>query len=307
MAIAAKNLSYEYDPRTPYRTEALRGLSLTVEDGEAVAVMGRTGCGKSTLLQLLAGLLPPSAGTVEIDGEDINAVGYERSRLRRAVGLVFQYPETQLFETSVERDVAFGLRHLGLTRQEMRERCAWALSLCGFDLAQIGEQSPLGLSGGEKRRVAIAGVLAVRPRYLLLDEPFAGLDPLAREDFLALLRRLNREGVTVLVVSHNADCVAECARRLLVLDEGRLALDTATAAAFARPERLRALHLDASAAARIAAALRARGCRIPADVCTYGALRQAAASLCGVGETAQEAADISAQTAERRGGQSDGR
>ena len=194
MPIAVKDLSYSYHSGTPMQTQALREINLQIADGEYVAIMGRTGCGKTTLIQLLTGLLVPTQGTVLLDGEDISRRGFDRTTLRRKVGLVFQYPECQLFETTVRRDVAFGLKHAGLSRREVDERVRRALELCGFSYDEICDKSPLGLSGGEKRRLAIAGVLAVQPQYLFFDEPFAGLDPLGiyRSDKAAQSRRRDR-------------------------------------------------------------------------------------------------------------------
>ncbi len=262
MPIAVKDLSYSYHSGTPMQTQALREINLQIADGEYVAIMGRTGCGKTTLIQLLTGLLVPTQGTVLLDGEDINRRGFDRTTLRRKVGLVFQYPECQLFETTVRRDVAFGLKHAGLSRREVDERVRRALELCGFSYDEICDKSPLGLSGGEKRRLAIAGVLAVQPQYLFFDEPFAGLDPLGREAFTDLTKRLNREGVTVVIVSHNADCLAECAKRILIMDSGRIVLDGAPEDVFRDIDRIQALHLGVSDSREIAWLLQERGIEI---------------------------------------------
>ena len=175
MPITVTNLTCVYGAGTPFEVTALRDVSVTVENGSFVGILGRTGCGKSTLIQIMAGLLTPTAGTVMLDGQDIHARRYDRSILRRKVGIVFQYPECQLFETTVEKDVAFGLKHSGLSAAEKQARVRWALETVGFSFEKIHDQPPMGLSGGEKRRVAIAGVLATRPEYLILDEPIAGL------------------------------------------------------------------------------------------------------------------------------------
>lgn len=207
MPITVTNLTCVYGAGTPFETTALRDVSVTVENGSFVGILGRTGCGKSTLIQIMAGLLTPTAGTVMLDGQDIHARRYDRSILRRKVGIVFQYPECQLFETTVEKDVAFGLKHSGLSAAEKQTRVRWALETVGFSFEKVHDQPPMGLSGGEKRRVAIAGVLATKPEYLILDEPIAGLDPLGREAFLQLITELNRGGMTILMVSHNAECL----------------------------------------------------------------------------------------------------
>ena len=251
------------------QTQALREINLQIADGEYVAIMGRTGCGKTTLIQLLTGLLVPTQGTVLLDGEDISRRGFDRTTLRRKVGLVFQYPECQLFETTVRRDVAFGLKHAGLSRREVDERVRRALELCGFSYDEICDKSPLGLSGGEKRRLAIAGVLAVQPQYLFFDEPFAGLDPLGREAFTDLTKRLNREGVTVVIVSHNADCLAECAKRILIMDSGRIVLDGAPEDVFRDIDRIQALHLGVSDSREIAWLLQERGIEISQYIAAY--------------------------------------
>ena len=194
--------------------------------------MGRTGSGKSTLVQLVAGLIVPTAGKVLIDGDDINAPSYDRRTLRRAVGVVFQYPEMQLFEQTVFADVEFGLRSHMDSKAERRERARWALQTVGFDPDAVGDKSPLGFSGGEKRRIAIAGVIATRPHVLMLDEPVAGLDPGARRGLMQLLGDLNSQGTTIIMVSHNADCLAEHARRIIALDTGRIVLDAPTEVAY---------------------------------------------------------------------------
>ena len=223
MPIQLSKVTYTYNAGTAFETCALSEADLRIEDGDIMGILGRTGCGKSTLIQIISGLLTPDSGSVLIDGEDINASGYDRLRLRSRLGLVFQYPENQLFETTAYKDVAFGLKYSGLTKEEKDSNIRWALDTMGFDPDAVAERSPLELSGGEKRRLAIAGVLAVRPAYLILDEPFAGLDPLRREEFIALLKRLNRDGMTIIIVSHNADALAECAGRIALMHDGRIA------------------------------------------------------------------------------------
>lgn len=220
MPIVLEDVSYIYAPGTAYAASALEGVSLQIPDGAFVGIMGKTGCGKSTLIRLMAGLLTPTQGRVLVDGCDINDKTYDRSILRRTVGVVFQHPEHQLFETTVERDVAFGLKHLKLTAEEKKQAIREALTAVGFDYDVVKKRSPLSFSGGEKRRIAIAGVLAVKPRVLILDEPIAGLDPLGREAFLALLKKLNRQGTTILMISHNADAIAEHADTVLLLEKG---------------------------------------------------------------------------------------
>ena len=271
MPVDLENLSCVYAKGTPFETVALRDVSLHIGDGEFVGLMGRTGCGKSTLISSVAGLIVPVAGLVLVDGKDINAKGYDRAELRRKVGVVFQYPEYQLFETTVERDVGFSLRRFGLSKDEASARVRKALELVGFDFEKIRARSPLGLSGGEKRRVAIAGVLAAEPKLLILDEPVAGLDPLGREAFLALLDQLNAEGTTILMVSHNADALAEHAKRIFALKDGAVVLDGPAAEVFADTAKLRENGLGVCRPAALAELLRERGYGI-GPVTQYGAL-----------------------------------
>jgi energy-coupling factor transport system ATP-binding protein len=279
MSIELKKVCCAYEGE-----EVLSDVTLSIADGEFVGVMGHTGCGKSTLLQLLCGLLRPCAGTVLLDGADINARSYDRRHLRQSVGMVFQYPECQLFEDTVEKDVAFGLKHSGLRKDEIEERVHQALELMEFDVDAIRTQSPLSLSGGERRRVAIAGVLAAGPKILLFDEPVAGLDPYGRHSFLRLVTHLNEQGVTIVMVSHNANALSECAKRLVVLSGGRVVLDGDARAAFRDEEALRALGLETGTAQRIIALLRKRGMDLPADCVTYqellSALRERGVSAC---------------------------
>ncbi len=218
MRIVLEEVGHVYGGGTPFAVEALKGVSLSVEPGEVLGVIGGTGSGKSTLVGHLNLLLLPTAGRVLVDGED--ALSLERSELRRRVGLVFQSPEQALFAPTVEEDVAFAPRRLGLGEEEVRERVSETLDLLGA--GHLAARSPFALSGGEKRRVAIAGVLAMGPEVLVLDEPTAGLDPATREELLALIRNLRRAGVCVVLVSHDLDEVAEVADRVCVLHGGKV-------------------------------------------------------------------------------------
>ncbi len=272
MPIEIKNVSYVYAKGTPFETTALQNVSLTIENGEFVGIMGHTGCGKSTLIQIIVRLMRPTEGKIFLDDKDINARGYNRSELRHKVGLVFQYPECQLFETTVERDVAFGLKHLNLTKTEQTERVKWAIEISGFDFQKVRDLSPLGLSGGEKRRVAIAGVLAVKPEVLILDEPVAGLDPLGREAFLKLTDELNAAGTSIVMVSHNADALAEYAKRIVVLDNGQIIMDGSAKKVFSNADRLTKKQIGISQPAIIAEMLRERGVDIKADTIRFDEL-----------------------------------
>jgi len=272
MPIEIKNVSYVYAKGTPFETTALQNVSMTIENGDFVGIMGHTGCGKSTLIQLIVGLMRPSEGEILIDGKDINLRGYNRSELRRKVGLVFQYPECQLFETTVEKDVAFGLKHLSLTKPEVTERVRWALETVGFGFEKVRDLSPLGLSGGEKRRVAIAGVLAVKPQVLILDEPVAGLDPLGREAFLKLTDELNAAGTTIIMVSHNVDALAEHAKRIVVLENGEIIMDGSAKEVLGNADKLTKNQIGISQSTIIAEMLLERGVNIKQDTIRYDEL-----------------------------------
>ncbi len=232
MQITIKNLSYVYSGQVKESILALENVSCRIDSGDFVGIMGHTGCGKSTLAMLIAGLLTPTEGYIYLDGKDINSKNYDRSELRQSIGVVFQYPENQLFETTVEKDIAFGLRYSTLSPGEIVERVKWAAETMGLDFEAIRKQSPMALSGGEKRKVAIAGVLAVKPRVLILDEPVAGLDPYSRKSFLENAVELNNNGMTIIMISHNMDALAEYTRNLLVLDEGKLIESGETKAVF---------------------------------------------------------------------------
>ncbi len=269
MPIKLDNVSYTYAPGTPHEIRALRNVNLDIEDGEFVGVMGTTGSGKSTLIQLIAGLIAPTEGKILLDGEDINAKKYDRDVLHRRIGLVFQYPEYQLFETTVERDVAFGLRHQGLTKEETASAVRTALETVGFDYDEVRDKSPLSFSGGEKRRIAIAGVLAPKPRVLILDEPIAGLDPLSRQDFLTMVDGLNAQGVTVIMISHNADALSEHAGRIIVLRDGALIRDGSAKHIFSDYYDLIRGGIGVPQVRQAVQLLRERGVNMPGNIILY--------------------------------------
>lgn len=240
MSIVLENISYTYMRGTPFERRALADVSLTIEEGSFTALAGHTGSGKSTLVQHLNGLLQPDMGTVRVDGTDIAAKGAAAKKARQSVGMVFQYPEHQLFEETVAKDVAFGPLRLGLSAEETEERVRAALDFVGLPVEEFGTRSPFALSGGERRRAAIAGVLALAPRYLVLDEPTAGLDPRASAALLARLCELHeKEDVTIILVSHNMDDIARFADRLIVMHEGSVALEGAPREVFFAGEKLR--------------------------------------------------------------------
>ena len=269
MPIKLDNVSYTYAPGTPHEIRALRNVNLDIEDGEFVGVMGTTGSGKSTLIQLIAGLIAPTEGKILLDGEDINAKKYDRDVLHRRIGLVFQYPEYQLFETTVERDVAFGLRHQGLTKEETASAVRTALETVGFDYDEVRDKSPLSFSGGEKRRIAIAGVLAPKPRVLILDEPIAGLDPLSRQGFLTMVDGLNAQGVTVIMISHNADALSEHAGRIIVLRDGALIRDGSAKHIFSDYYDLIRGGIGVPQVRQAVQLLRERGVNMPGNIILY--------------------------------------
>ncbi len=258
-AIACEALTYTYLRGTPLESPALRGIDLEVGAGELLAIIGPTGSGKSTLVQHFNGLLRPTTGTVRVSGEDLWAPGTDRRRARQRVGLVFQFPEAQLFEETVRRDVAFGPRNLGLPDEVVAERVDEALRLVGLDPDRFGERSPFALSGGEMRRAAIAGVLAMRPQALIFDEPTAGLDPQGKEDLLSRIEALHRQGLTIVLVTHGMDEVARLADRVAVLHQGRMILQGSPREVFARDGELYGIGLDLPQAARLIRLLRARG------------------------------------------------
>jgi len=223
MLIVVDELSHVYARGTPLAHEALRSVSLSISPGERLGVAGPTGSGKSTLIQHLAGLLKPSSGRVLLDGIPASARGRESQRRRRRVGIAFQYPEEQVFEQTVGREIAFGPRNLGLSAQQVESRVQWALNLVGLDPDQILDRSPFGLSGGELRRVSLAGVLALQPAVLILDEPTAGLDPHGRDTLLERVDAWQREtSSTLIIVSHDLDALARLVDRVLILRDGEI-------------------------------------------------------------------------------------
>ena len=265
MAIQIQQLSHTYMPGSQLAYPALGDLSLTIQDGEFLGIIGHTGSGKSTLIQHLNGLLLPTAGNVLVDGLDTREKKL-RKQIRSLVGMVFQYPEYQLFEETVARDVAFGPKNMGLAEDEIATRVTEALRLVGLNPDEFAEKSPFELSGGEKRRAALAGILAMRPKYLVLDEPMAGLDPRGRHEILGLIESLRREfGTGIVMVSHSMDDVAMYADRIAVLDRGSLFMVGTPEDVFSHSEELLAMGLNLPQATQLVRALRARGVEIERD------------------------------------------
>lgn len=273
--IECDRLSHVYLQGTPLETVALSDVTLAIDEGEVVGIIGPTGSGKSTLVQHFNGLLKPTSGSIRVGGRDLAAKGADLKHLREQVGLLFQFPEYQLFEETVAADVGFGPRNLGLEGDEVAVRVDDALRLVGLDPAVYGKRSPFSLSGGEMRRVAIAGVLAMRPKVLILDEPAAGLDPKGKEDILGQIRTLQQErGLTVVLITHSMDEAAQMARRLIVLHRGRVFLDGPVREVFDRSEDLRSIGLDLPAVPQLMQRLHARGLDVRVDAMTVDEARE---------------------------------
>ncbi len=268
MSIELKAVSYTYARGTAMERTVLNDVSFCIPQGQFVGIIGHTGSGKSTMIQQLNGLLQPTQGQVLFHGEDIHAEHYNRKELRGKVGLVFQYPEHQLFETDVFTDVSFGPKNQGLSDEEVGRRAREAMELVGLT-PDLDQRSPFELSGGQKRRVAIAGVLAMQPEFLILDEPTAGLDPGGRDEILGTVARLHREkGMSVILVSHSMEDVANYVERILVMDKGELAFDGTPREVFRHYQKLEKMGLSAPQVTYLAHALRQRGWDISTDVTT---------------------------------------
>lgn len=262
MPIEVKNLNYIYMQGTPFESHALKDICLNVQDGEFIGIIGHTGSGKSTLIAHLNALNRPTEGTVFVNGVDLGSKDADLKTIRRTVGLVFQYPENQLFEETVARDIAFGPKNLKLDEKEVAARVQRAMKAVGLD-ASLAEVSPFDLSGGQKRRVAIAGVLAMEPSILILDEPAAGLDPEGRRGMLNLIKEIHSRGVTVVMVSHSMDDVGRLCDRLYVLEHGKIVLSGTPCEVFRHADKLRAIGLDVPEGAKLVRRLREMGFDIP--------------------------------------------
>lgn len=278
MPITVDDLSYTYVPGTPFEHQALKNVSFQIEDGEFVGVVGHTGSGKSTLIQIISGLIKGYTGTVLINGKDYSLKRANKAELRRMLGVVFQYPEYQLFEESVEKDVAYGPKKLGVDEKELESRVRVALELVGIDYELYRHRSPFELSGGQKRKVAIAGVLAMEPKILIMDEPIAGLDPTGRESFMELTKTLNECGMTILMISHNMDNLAEYASRIIVMNKGELFMQGTPGEVFSNEGKLKEAGLYLPEVADFAAKLRERGMDLPEGIIKYEELRAALAT-----------------------------
>lgn len=284
MSIVIEHLNYVYMQGGPYETKALDDVSLTIHDGEFVGLIGHTGSGKSTLVQHLNGLILPTSGQITVDGMDLADKNTDKRAIRRRVGLVFQYPENQLFEETVAKDIAFGPKNLGLDEAEIDRRVRTAMRRVALDYDKLSQRSVFELSGGQMRRVAIAGVLAMEPQTLVLDEPCAGLDPKGREEILGLISDLHREsGATIVMVSHSMDDVAALAERVIVMNHGKVAMDGAPREVFSRGEELRAIGLDVPQAVELAQKLREKGFDVPEGIYKIEEVRTAVEAIVGKG------------------------
>ncbi len=274
MSIILNELTHVYNPNSPFETVALDNISFTIETGEFVGLIGHTGSGKSTLIQHLNGLLKPTSGKILINDFDITQKKVKLSNIRRKVGLVFQYPEYQLFEETVSKDVAFGPINLGLSSQEVDNRVKEALELVGLNIKEIGDRSPFELSGGQRRRVAIAGVIAMKPEVLILDEPTAGLDPRGRDEILQQIKTLhNKYKITVILVSHSMEDIARLVDKLLVMHKGKVVLEGTPRQIFKQENLLKEIGLGVPQITTVARMLREKGISIAEDLLTVEEVR----------------------------------
>lgn len=267
--IKVENLSYVYQPGMPFEKHALHNVNLEIEKGDFAALIGHTGSGKSTLIQHFNALMKPTSGKIYIDGVDITDDKTDLKLIRRMVGLVFQYPEHQLFEETVYKDIAFGPKNIGLPEEQIRQRVTWAGELVGLDQV-LFEKSPFELSGGQKRRVAIAGVLAMKPKVLILDEPTAGLDPAGRDEILGSVLSLHRssEDMTVIFVSHSMEDVAKVAKHVIVMNQGKVELFGTVPEVFSHGKELEEMGLSVPQVTKLVARLRGQGMMLPEDIYT---------------------------------------
>lgn len=268
-SIIVEKLSHIYMPGTPFEKKALDEVSLKIKEGEFVALIGHTGSGKSTLIQHLNGLLKPQSGKIIIDDTDITLPKTKLSSIRKKVGLVFQYPEYQLFEETIEKDIRFGPTNLGLDEEEITGRVKRAMNIVGLEYDEYKDKSPFELSGGQKRRVAIAGVVAMEPKILILDEPTAGLDPKGRDEILAKLKTLHSEyKMTIILVSHSMEDVAKIADRVIVMHNGKSILDGTPEVVFKEIELLEEVGLAAPQVTYLAKKLKEKGFNISENIFT---------------------------------------
>lgn len=269
MPIITENIKYIYSEGTPFRTVALDNINLEINEGDFLGIIGHTGSGKSTFIQLLNGLEKPTEGTITVNSTVVGEDKKLLSKIRQTVGLVFQYPEYQLFEETVAKDVAFGPMNLNLTQKEIDKRVKEALELVGFNYNKIKDVSPFDLSGGQKRRVAIAGVLAMKPSYLILDEPTAGLDPAGRNEIFEQIKKLHeKSNVTVVLISHSMEDIAKLVNKVVVLYKGKIHMQGTPKEIYAQADELEKIGLGVPQVAKIVNELRKRNFNIKNDILT---------------------------------------
>ena len=269
MAIVLDNITYTYGMGTPFEKTALHGISLTIETGEFLGVIGHTGSGKSTFVQHLNGLLEPTSGRILVDDIDITNKEAKLTEIRKKIGLVFQYPEYQLFEETIEKDIAFGPNNLGLSSEEVSRRVKKSMEMVGLDYETYKDVSPFDLSGGQKRRVAIAGVIAMEPKVLILDEPTAGLDPKGRDDILEQIKLLHEKyKMTIVLVSHSMEDVGKLAQRIVVMNKGKVELLGKPSEVFKEVETLEKIGLAVPQVTYLMRVLRERGFNVSDEIFT---------------------------------------
>lgn len=269
MLIQIKNVNFIYNPNTPFEKKALDSINLEINEGDFIGLIGHTGSGKSTLVQHLNGLMKPTSGNIIVDGVNITEKGTNLKETRQKVGLVFQYPEHQLFEETVFKDIAFGPKNLGLEGEELKTRVKDSMELVGLDYETLKDRSPFELSGGQKRRVAIAGVIAMKPKVLVLDEPTAGLDPNGRDEILDEIKGLySKEGITIVLVSHSMEDVARLANRIFVMHRGKVIIDDATREVFKRAPELEEIGLGVPQITSFMRRFKSKGHEVRDDILT---------------------------------------
>lgn len=275
MMMKINNLNYIYNANTPFEKKALDNINLEINEGEFIGLIGHTGSGKSTLVQHLNGLMKPSSGDIIIDGVNITTKDANLKEIRQKVGLVFQYPEHQLFEETIYKDIAFGPKNLGLNEEEVNKRVKESMELVGLDFEELKDRSPFELSGGQKRRVAIAGVIAMKPKILVLDEPTAGLDPSGRDEILGEIQKLyEKEGITIVLVSHSMEDVARLVDRILVMHKGKLEIDGKTRDVFRRADELENLGLGVPQITKFMRIFKEKGNDVKDDVLTVNEAKE---------------------------------
>lgn len=275
MSVIIKDLVHVYNPGSPFESTALNGINLEIKKGEFIGLIGHTGSGKSTLIQHLNGLLKPSSGTILIDELDITKKGTSLIEIRKNVGLVFQYPEYQLFEETVYKDIAFGPTNLGLSEEEIDSRIREAMEMTGLDFEELKERSPFELSGGQRRRVAIAGVIAMRPHVLILDEPTAGLDPRGRDEILQEIKEIHKKhNTTVILVSHSMEDISKLVDKIIVMNKGTIEFMGSPREIFRHEARLKEIGLGVPKVVELVKALRLKGFDIEKDSMTIEEVKE---------------------------------